>query len=291
MSDNTKIAWAEASWNPVVGCSKISPGCANCYAEKMACRLARMGQRKYLDVVNVDADEGNGWCGITSIADRSEWDKPRHWKKPRRIFVSSMGDLCHETARYENWRDVVGVATDCPQHTFLILTKRAKRLQQWATDCHPTPNMWLGVTVEDQERANERLAYLRDTPACKRFVSYEPAIGKWDPRRTYTGNMNLAVLDWLDLVIIGGESGHKARPFDMEWARDIIDQCRSKRVSVYMKQLGSKPSIHQRHDADRFMGPWNKEREFFAHTQDRAGADPREWPCDLQVREWPEVAP
>lgn len=205
MSDKSKIEWTDATWNPVVGCSKVSPGCDNCYAEKMACRLAAMGQQKYRNVIRCDANErGIGWSGET-CCDAAALSIPLRWKTPRRIFVCSMGDLFHESVPFDFIDRVWAVMALCPQHTFQVLTKRPERMREYLTKENlgdrifsqaleidsqrvhrgadpgwPVTNVHLGVTAENQEQADARIPLLLQTPAAVRFVSYEPALGPVD---------------------------------------------------------------------------------------------------------------
>jgi len=249
MSDRTKIAWCDSTWNPVIGCSHISPGCTNCYAEKMACRLAAMHSEMYEYATDAD-----GWSGRIAVADESTWDKPRHWRKPRRIFVCSMGDLFHDAVMWGNWHNVIGVAADCLQHTFLILTKRAEHMRELAIVHTPTSNMWLGTTCEDQQRATERIPYLLATPAAHRYLSLEPLLGPID--------LTVHIPDRINLVIVGCESGPHRRDCKEEWVRDIKDQCADAGVPFFNKQMSIRGKVV--HDMALF-------------------------PEDLRVRQWPEV--
>lgn len=246
MSNKTKIEWCDATWSPVVGCSPVSRGCDNCCAARVVHRLAshpKIGQQ-YAGLV----DNGR-WVGkVRCFADKLS--EPLRWRKPRRIFVCPMGDLFHEDVSIDYIAAVFSVMAVCPQHTFVVLTKQPwhmlRVLRHWEDDgltlrdghgcC--LPNVWLGVSVDDQKTADERLVYLRDTPAAKRVVSYEPAIGPWNPVRTYAGNMNINTLDWVDWVICGGESGPNARPLHPDWAFSVLDQCREAGVPFWFKQWG-----------------------------------------------------
>lgn len=283
---STKIEWTQETWNPVVGCSKVSEGCRNCYAETMARRLKGMGLPQYQDVV----DE-RGWTGkIATVPDALE--KPLRWRKPRRVFVGSMTDLFHEKVPTNYIGAVLGKMAECPQHTFQILTKRPRRMEEllgfwWGPEVSRglLNHVWLGVTVENQKAAGERIPYLLQTPAAMRFVSVEPMLGSVDLElhlgdcadcgnfgsfemgfnRPGTGtDLCLACgkdygpgLDW---VIIGCESGPKRRPCRLEWVRDLVRQCKAAGIAVFVKQL----------DIDG-----------------RVSKDPAEWPEDLRVREYP----
>lgn len=350
MSDNSAIEWCDTTWNPVIGCSKVSAGCANCYAMEQALRITRMGaSSKYKDTVRQDSHGAAQWTGVVKpLAERLS--QPLRWKRPRRVFVNSMSDLFHGDVPDEFIAAVFGVMALAPQHTFQVLTKRADRMKQWfewaamqtygdvphdrdpmeyadptcaivsalcnhhdwgvvdlperLSDDHaeslsaalddvtwPLPNVWLGVSAEDQKTADERIPHLLATPAAVRFVSAEPllrpvdlsrwiecishcgACGAENPRQREDrcpecGATSILVETWgfeeaeryrsgerwagdgpqrwedscqISWVIVGGESGPKARPFDLAWARSIRDQCRDAGVSFFFKQTGSNP--------------------------------------------------
>jgi len=232
----TGIEWCEETWNPVTGCSKVSEGCRGCYAERMARRLA--GRYGY------PREEP---FAVTWHPDRL--GDPARWKKPRMVFVCSMGDFHHKDVR-EEWQDaVLGVMADCPQHTFLVLTKRPENMLRYFGKWWPLPNVWLGVTAENQMRADERIPALLRIPAARHFVSCEPMLGPVNLRQlaplTVAGVLwcqdglvnqgSAALLDW---VICGGESGPGARPMQAEWARGLRDQCVSAGVPFFFKQWG-----------------------------------------------------
>lgn len=299
-----KIAWTEKTWNPIVGCSKVSPGCANCYAEKAACSPRLQQFEQYREVTKgvvftaTDKTKMTAWNGKTGFVE-SALVKPLHWRTPRMIFVCSMGDLFHESLPFE-WIDkVFAVMALCPQHTFQVLTKRSKRMLEYLTSpglierlykitsgqyskewVHPDKmggpllpllNVWLGVTAEDQQRADERIPDLLKCPAAKRFVSCEPLLGKIDlmpymfmtimcPKCGHIDSVdNFDSLDCdaanlfcnkcnnevetkdveeLDQVICGGESGNGARPMHPDWARDLRGQCEEAVVLFFFKQWG-----------------------------------------------------
>lgn len=252
----TSIEWAEAVWNPISGCTKVSLGCKNCYAERMAKRLAAMGVRGYYEHEIVNS---NGhWTGnIVQIQEAMEL--PLSWKNPRRIFVNSMSDLFHENVPFETITEIFSVMQKASRHTFLVLTKRAQRMYDWATSFYlgnpALPNIWMGVSVEDQQRANERIPWLLDTPAAVRFVSCEPLLGEVKLYNIPYGNqgwkMNaLEGIHWnyldyqhgcakLNWVICGGESGPGARPMQLDWARSLRDQCQEAGVPFLFKQWGA----------------------------------------------------
>jgi protein gp37 len=214
MADNSSIEWTEATWNPVTGCSKVSAGCKNCYAERLAARLQAMGNARYRNAFKV-----------TLHPDLIEL--PKKWREPRLIFVNSMSDLFHEQLPLEFIQRVFATMRDCPQHTFQILTKRSARLRKLAGNLEWPSNVWMGVSVEDQ-RVLRRIADLQCVPATVRFLSCEPLIGPLD-------ELSLEGVHW---VIVGGESGPGARPMKIEWIRSIFRQCRKAKVPFFFKQWG-----------------------------------------------------
>lgn len=226
----TKIDWTDETWNPIVGCSKCSPGCQNCYAEKMAARLASMKIRGYTEVVSADRK----WNGKTAFVE-SALDKPLRWRKPRRIFVCSMSDLFHKTVPSNRVYSILEVTQKTQQHQYQILTKRPRKMRGCINGFKnrhgglPLKNVWLGVTAESQTEADKRIPYLLDTPAALRFISVEPMLGPINLSE-YIG-----ALDW---VICGGESGPEARPMHPDWARDLRDQCAAAGVPFFFKQWG-----------------------------------------------------
>lgn len=206
------------TWNPVTGCTKVSQGCKNCYAERMAGRLKAMGSARYRKGFEVTLHED-----LVSL--------PRTWKRGRMVFVNSMSDLFHEDVSDEFLGDVFRTMVECPQHTFQVLTKRSERLRALAKRLPWPSNIWMGVSVEDR-RVQYRIGDLRATPAKVRFLSCEPLIGPLD-------RLDLQGVDW---VIVGGESGPRARPMDPLWAGSVLRQCRSAGVAFFMKQMGGKQS-------------------------------------------------
>jgi len=214
MSLNSSIEWTEATWNPVTGCSKVSAGCKNCYAERLALRLQRMGNARYRNGFNVTLHP-------------DLLDLPKRWREPRLLFVNSMSDLFHEAVPLEFIRRVFATMRACPQHTFQVLTKRSARLRKLAGQLDWPPNVWMGVSVEDA-RVLHRVADLRTVPAAVRFLSCEPLIGPLD-------DLPLEGIHW---VIVGGESGPGARPMKIEWVRSILRQCRKANVPFFFKQWG-----------------------------------------------------
>jgi protein gp37 len=212
----SKIEWTESTWNPVTGCTKISSGCAHCYAETMARRLKAMGQENYRNGFEVTLHE-------------HVLDTPLHWRKPKVIFVNSMSDLFHEDVPFDFIRRAFEVMTEARWHRFQILTKREERLQRLFPKLPWPPNIWMGVTVENA-RYKKRINSLRKTDAAVKFLSLEPLLGPME-------NLELTGIDW---VIVGGESGPKARPMQPEWASSIRDQCRKACVPFFFKQWGGK---------------------------------------------------
>ena len=212
----TKIEWTESTWNPITGCTKISAGCKNCYAEVMARRLQAMGQEKYHN-------------GFNLTLHPETLNEPYSWKKPRVIFVNSMSDLFHKDIPIQYIKDVFRVMKENPHHVFQVLTKRADLLLYYDKEGYLewSHNIWMGVTVEDNTLTN-RINLLRQTGARIKFLSCEPLL-------TEIPVMNLAGIDW---VIVGGESGRNPRPIKEEWVLDIKDQCERANVAFYFKQWG-----------------------------------------------------
>ena len=317
----SKIEWTDQTWNPVTGCTKVSPGCAHCYAEGVAHRFWK----------------GRAFTDVRMHPDRL--GAPLRWRKPRRVFVNSMSDLFHEDVPDEFIDRVFGAMALCPAMVFQVLTKRTERMRDYMagdprdralnaaqeqvyglsrglsrrvvarfteTPAWPLNNVWLGVSVEDQARADERIPLLLETPAAVRFLSCEPLLGPVDlnnvreddtpfGKRPIGWGMVLyddaeaASIDW---VIVGGESGPNARPCDVTWIREIRDQCKAADVPVFVKQLGARPMS----PCDSFG---QSQREVtrpcggsgWLHSpKDRKGGDWSEWPHDLRVRQYPEVA-
>lgn len=210
----SKIEWTEASWNPLTGCTKISPGCKHCYAEKMALRLQAMGSPNYVDGFNLRLHENA--LGL-----------PATWKKPKLIFVNSMSDLFHEDVPFEFIKRVFGVMAENSHHVFQILTKRSKRLSQLAPQLKWPRNVWMGVSIENMAYTY-RIDNLRNVPAAVRFLSCEPLLSSLGP-------LDLSGIHW---VIVGGESGPGARPMEKIWATEIRDTCQQQGVPFFFKQWG-----------------------------------------------------
>jgi len=335
MSTGTKIEWTDATWNPIVGCSHASPGCDHCYAERMAQRLSNMGKAPYTDIGDDAPLYGVvhdwKWTGKTVLHEPA-LSQPLHRRKPQRIFVCSMADLFHASVPFEWIDQVMAVILACGSlenrtHTFQVLTKRAKRMQEYFTartpvellkawakagngivtmanedvlfseyveqfcwakwdssehgypvaagpgadwshpeNLFPLKNLWLGVTAEDQQRADERIPLLLQTPAAVRFVSIEPMLGpvllKYDRGDWcfdyFAGNKWVEDCDateadkWgkLNWVICGGETGHVARPMHPNWARSLRDQCQTANVPFFFKGWGDWAPLEDHLDGD-----------------------------------------
>lgn len=301
--NDSKIEWTDATWNPIRGCSRISPGCVNCYAERMAARFSKSGQWGHGFARMTES--GPRWTGKLSLV----WDRlkePLGWREPRRIFVNSMSDLFHEAL---DWSDIALVwkaMRACPKHTFQVLTKRALRMRDWLEAWkfqggEVLRNVWCGVSVEDQESARARVPDLVDTHAAVRFLSCEPLLGpvnirEWlmqgnDPGKCgncgrvhgFTRCPNYGgiaptdergcssfkrtdfAIDW---VIVGGESGPGARECRVGWVRSIVEQCKAAHVPVFVKQLGA-------HVIDRNDAGFD-------------GTEPDNWPDGTETDDWHE---
>jgi protein gp37 len=210
----SKIEWTESTWNPVTGCNKISEGCDNCYAERMAKRLKAMGQQNYIN-------------GFEVVCHPHMLDVPLKWKKSNMVFVNSMGDVFHEKVPLDFIKQVFGVMNIADQHFYQVLTKRAKRLLELSEMIKWDSHIWMGVTVENKT-FKYRIDYLRKTPAKTKFLSLEPLLGS-------LGELNLSGIDW---VIVGGESGPRARSIEADWAREVRDQCIEQNIPFFFKQWG-----------------------------------------------------
>jgi len=214
MAQTSSIEWTESTWNPVTGCTKVSPGCAHCYAERMAKRLLAMGQDRYR----------NGFK-VTLQPDALE--TPLHWKRPRMIFVNSMSDLFHKDVPTEFIAQCFAVMQEAPQHTFQVLTKRPERAVELAPTLPWPANVWMGTSVENADYVH-RIHSLTQISAVVRFLSLEPLLGPI-PRLPLTG------IHW---VIVGGESGPAARPIEPKWVLQIRNRCLDRNVPFFFKQWG-----------------------------------------------------
>lgn len=336
MGDKTGISWTDASWNPVTGCHKVSPGCKNCYAEGVAERFWKTQYpRVPVEPWVPNIKRPRVFTDVQCHEGRLDW--PLKWKKPRRIFVNSMSDLFHEAVPDEFIDRVFAVMALCPQHTFQILTKRPERMRRYCSNNDTMErvmkavafvlegsgsrvnvnfvddgfsgvrlnNVHLGVSCENQETADERIPLLLQTPAAVRFVSAEPLLSELELFDTSEGVLRgVAVIrdgcvnrapgepddpidtsfPGLDWVIVGGESGHGARPCDVGWIRSIVEQCKAAEVACFTKQLGSNAWD------EHVLKPGSEPHRAKVSTRSLKGDDPSEWPEDLRVQEFP-VAP
>lgn len=302
MGEATSIAWTDHTFNPWWGCARVSPGCENCYAETFAKRT------------------GNAVWGVNAprrFFGLKHWTEPRKWNakaeregRRARVFCASMADVFErldgdvgamlEAERAQLWTMIEST----PSLDWLLLTKRPENVSallppSWLE--RPRPNVWLGTTTEDRRRANERVPILLATPAAIRFVSAEPLLGpvnfcavpdnKLRPCEYSARYTPLADLDW---VIVGGESGAGARPFALEWARQIVEMCAEAKTACFVKQLGARPVEGAAPTGNVRTNPATGKRQLeMAGTalvlHERKGDDPDEWPADLRVREFPEV--
>ena len=344
MAETTNIAWTDATFNPWIGCTRVSHGCDHCYASVStpartlgvtwgAGQQRRRTSENYWKQPlqwNARADSfrecgGCGWRGDLAFraepmalacpsCDRTDWKPAR-----RRVFCASLADVFDNEVP-EEWRvQLWGLIENTPNLDWLLLTKRIGNAAKMLPSCrwgkpysaNPYPNVWLGATIVNQEEADRDIPKLLATPAAKRFVSYEPALAQvdWTPylypmRRglacsMYSGAADRPALDW---IIVGGESaqpGYPARPFDIQWARDTVRQCREAGVAVFVKQMGSalrvrNDSMEEWPDEDAFSDaipeeyqPAYQGERVCIRLKDRAGADPAKWPQDLRVRKFP----
>jgi protein gp37 len=216
MSDNSAIEWTDATWNPVTGCTKISPGCAHCYAETFAERFRGVPNHPYEQGFDLKI-----WPNRLAL--------PASWKKPKRIFVNSMSDLFHKDVPLEYIKQVFAVMNTVQHHTYQVLTKRAERLAELSSQLPWSENIWMGVSVENTDYAY-RAKLLSQTGARTKFLSVEPLLGP----------IPALPLDGIDWVIVGGESGHRARPIEEEWIVDIREQCQRSGTKFFFKQWGGR---------------------------------------------------
>jgi protein gp37 len=313
VADNSKIEWTEATWNPVTGCTKVSPGCDHCYAETFAERFRGVPGHHFEQ-------------GFDVVLRPERLDQPLRWRKPRRIFTNSMSDLFHKDIPANFIARMFAVMALAPQHTFQVLTKRHGRMatllnspgfhwkvceiapeygknpdlaQDYVRSTWPLPNVWLGVSVENQHWADIRIPALLQTPSAVRWLSCEPLLGPvdlsvvpglqgqygHDGRHHGTGEPGCP--RWLhhhhdercrfpiDWCVAGGESGPGARPMQLEWARSLREHCRDSRVPFFVKQLGSVWASDTWYGGERVS------------KTDKKGGDWQFWPNDLRVREYP----
>jgi protein gp37 len=348
MSTVTDIEWTDVSWNPVRGCSLVSAGCAHCYAMKQAHRFS--GPGKPYEGLTELGPQGPRWTGKIKLVPEL-LDEPLGWKKPRRVFVNSMSDLFHEDVPEEFINRVWAEMCIADWHVYQILTKRPQRMLDFLTrndwqlvgsivasrsqeaayralarkraGFKVCEHVWLGVSVEDQKTADERIPLLLQTPAAVRWISLEPMLGPVDiscylqpPAHISGRHVRLGRGEWiidadgahlmwrgLDWVVVGGESGPGARLCDVAWIRSIVRQCRAAGVPVFVKQLGSQPRgwcvdrLHGDEPESAYQRDhcgWYEASEIpkpcagrCLVLYDKKGGDPSEWPEGLRVREWP----
>ncbi|MGX9923546.1 DUF5131 family protein [Streptomyces sp. NPDC002248] len=237
MSDRSSIEWTEATWNPTTGCDRVSSGCDHCYAMTLAKRLKAMGSPKYQH----DGDPRTSGPGFGLALHPDALRVPYGWKSPRTVFVNSMSDLFHARVPLAYVRDVFDVIRETPQHTYQVLTKRARRLRQVADRLEWPDNLWMGVSIESAKEL-PRVDDLRRVPAAVRFLSCEPLLGPLP-------GLDVSGIDW---VIVGGESGPGARPMDVRWASEIVTACREGGAAPFVKQLGTCWDRAHHKDIDRF---------------------------------------
>jgi protein gp37 len=307
MGDQSKIQWTDATWSPVRGCSMVSAGCTNCYAMRQAHRWPQFGE------LTRSSATGRVWTGeVRTFPDLLL--KPFEWIRPRHIFVNSQSDTFHPSVPFDFVDWIFAVAALTPHHTYQVLTKRPERMREYLTfdggfgrsgyvegraralfrqvynreppmgktlNPGPMPHVWLGVTVEDQAAADERIPILLETPAAVRFLSCEPLLGPLTLNPwllSEHGRRQIGAAPGIGWVIVGGESGPRARPMDLAWARRIVEQCQNAGVACFVKQVGARP--FDTNPADPTM-----HREL--RPRDAKGGDPLEWPDELRVRHYP----
>lgn len=232
----TTIEWTDVTWNPVAGCTVLSPGCTNCYAMRMAARLEAMGTPKYVGLTRKSGGRAK-WTGKVRM-DTASLEAPLKWKKPRMVFVNSMSDLFHDGVSAPFISRVWGVMANTPQHTYQILTKRPDRMAEITNDLPLLRNVWLGTSIENADYLG-RIDHLRKVNAVIRFISFEPLLAS-------VGKPDLTDVDW---AIVGGESGPLARPVEFRWVDDIRKACRSHRTAFFFKQWGGK----RKHETGRLL--------------------------------------
>jgi len=281
MAYETGVEWTDSTWPIVQGCDYESPGCTNCYAVPLIWRLAHNPNPKIAGPLQGLVESRNGklvWTGKVALREDRLSD-PLTWTKPRKIFVPSHGDIFHDEVPDAFLDKIFAVMALCNHHTFQVLTKRPQRMRKYmrantVRDCTlragsawPLPNVWLGTSIEDQARANQRRHPMADLAGegWLTWVSYEPALERVDW-------INWGFLKWM---VIGGESGPNARLFHLSWMALALEWAQLRGIAVFDKQLGSNPRLQQ----------------LTFKTKDRKGGDPAEWPADLRIREFPASAP
>jgi protein gp37 len=316
MANKTSIEWTDYNWNFLRGCSRVSEGCRNCYAEGVAARFS--GEGMAYEGLAKFVDHKPRWTGEISFHE-DILTMPMRWTKPRKIFVNSMSDLFHEKVKDE-WLDMAfAVMTLTPHHTYQILTKRPERMKEYMSKwsdpgyAGPTiseyewlwskgegfnvpvrlkaPHIWLGVSVEDQKTADDRIPILLDTPAAIRWISAEPLLGPLNLTH-YLYNRYLHGGPYheynnLEWVVVGGESGSGARTCPVQWIRTIVRDCRAAGVPVFVKQLGAVPVSRDEITDEMSHAEYTKDTSLREWVKDKKGGDITEFPPDLQVRQYP----
>lgn len=307
MATNSKIEWTEATWNPLAGCTRDGPDCDHCYAATMTARLESMGNEKYSGLTVLNARGQRHFNGKINLIE-SALTIPLKRRKPTVYFVNSMSDLFHKDVPFDFIDKVFAIMALCPQHIFQVLSKRSERMAEYMESRaksadywkqadrgfgytlefdtgekkfslvrFPLPNAWLGTSCGNQETADRRIPPLLRVPAAVRFLSVEPLIGPVDLEPyLYPAH------DRANWTIVGGESGHGARPCNIEWIRSIVRQCAAASVPCFVKQFGARPVDGTRMSMDHDRLPLN-----LSHPK---GGDPSEWPEDLRVRQMPTAA-
>ena len=255
MGDKTSIGWADATWNPNGGCSIMSEGCFNCYAMGLAARFASGGNDHYRGLAEFRKGKPQ-WTNAIRLYEHM-LDKPIRWRKPRMIFVNSMSDLYHKDIPLDWIQKVFSVMNQADHHIYQILTKRSVRLALLDEHLEWQPHIWQGVSVENEDTFFKRVQFLRETSAHVKFLSVEPLLER-------IVKPDLTGIDW---VIIGGESGPKARHMSPSWVMDLIESCRDQGVAVFVKQMGKVWAM--------------------AHSSDNKGENMDDWPAELRVQEFP----
>lgn len=225
MADRSTIEWTEATWNPTTGCDRTSPGCDNCYALKLASRLKAMGQPKY----QVDGDHRTSGPGFGLTVHHDALRVPMGWRSPRTVFVNSMSDLFHPSVPLDFIEEVLAVMAATPRHTYQVLTKRSKRLLELDAQLQWPPNVWMGVSIENDRYAH-RADHLRRVGSAVRFLSIEPMLGP----------VPSVALEGIDWVIVGGESGVDSRPIQAPWVHDVQRRCLEAGIPFFFKQWGGR---------------------------------------------------
>lgn len=319
---DTNIEWTDKVWNPVRGCSRVSPGCDNCYAMRMARRSdVPGGAYEGLTVLRPKSAKRPGvdWHGVARLI-RDKLAEPLSWRKPRRVFVNSMSDLFHESLAFAEIAAVFGIMGVARKHTFQVLTKRPKRaaeffswlaqqredadltcqryarrsiIEPYLFPLHPIKethqkwpwpylNVHLGVSAENQDTYNERVpALVHKCQAAVYWASLEPLLGPIDLR----GTGHIIHLNW---IVVGGESGNGARPFDIQWAESLLAQCRESDIAFYMKQMGTARHLRWTQFGQLERSPFDtSDQQTLLRIAQTKGKDPSVWPEHLQVREFP----